>query len=67
VTAFIVAKPGAVVDVDAVAALVREKKGPHQVPKRFEIVEELPKTAVGKVDKKVLRASYGSGRDRFVH
>jgi fatty-acyl-CoA synthase len=67
VTAFIVAKPGAVVDVDAVAALVREKKGPHQVPKRFEIVEELPKTAVGKVDKKVLRSSYGSGPDRFVH
>jgi long-chain acyl-CoA synthetase len=33
----------------------KEKCAPYEVPKRIEIVEELPLTAVGKVDKKVLR------------
>ena len=30
------------------------------VPDRFEIVEEIPKTSVGKIDKKVLRQMYSS-------
>jgi fatty-acyl-CoA synthase len=67
VTAFVVAKPGATVDIDLLAALVRERKGPHQVPKRIEIVSDLPKTAVGKIDKKALRSAYWSGEDRLVH
>jgi len=33
----------------------RERCAPYEVPKLFEIVEELPLTAVGKVDKKLLR------------
>jgi fatty-acyl-CoA synthase len=28
------------------------------VPDRYEFVEELPKTSVGKIDKKVLRSRY---------
>ncbi len=31
------------------------------VPERYEIVESLPKTSVGKIDKKVLRSEYGAG------
>ena len=31
------------------------------VPERVEFVEALPKTSVGKMDKKVMRARYGSG------
>ncbi|MHA1782517.1 MAG: AMP-binding enzyme, partial [Promethearchaeota archaeon] len=33
----------------------KENLSPYEVPKMIEIVEELPLTAVGKVDKKVLR------------
>ena len=35
----------------------REKLAPYEVPKRIEIVKELPLTAVGKIDKKKLRAT----------
>ena len=55
------------VDTAALQALVRERKGGHQVPKRVEIVPELPTTSVGKIDKKALRAAYWSGEDRGIH
>jgi long-chain acyl-CoA synthetase len=34
----------------------KEKCAPYEVPKIIEIIEEMPLTAVGKIDKKVLRA-----------
>ena len=67
VTAFVVARPGADVDTAALQALVRERKGSHQVPKRVEIVSELPTPGVGKIDKKALRAAYWAGEDRGIH
>jgi acyl-CoA synthetase (AMP-forming)/AMP-acid ligase II len=33
----------------------RERLAPFKVPSSWEVVEELPKTATGKIDKKVLR------------
>ncbi len=41
---------------DDIIRLAREKLAPYEVPKLIEIEKELPLTAVGKVDKKVLRA-----------
>ena len=35
-------------------------------PSSVEFVDSLPLTAVGKVDKKVLRAGFWAGRDRMV-
>lgn len=67
VTAVVVPRAGSAVDVDALIARVRERKGPHQVPKRVEVVERLPTTPAGKIDKKVLRARYWSGQNRHVH
>lgn len=68
VTAFVVARPGAEPpDPAALIAAVRARKGPHQAPKRVELVAELPKTSVGKIDKKALRATAWAGRDRLVH
>ena len=46
--------------------LFRSKKGGTHAPKQVEFVEALPLTAVGKVDKKVLRAKYWAGRGRMV-
>ena len=46
-------------DEDALKAdilkVAREKLSPYEVPKLIEIREELPLTAVGKIDKKILR------------
>lgn len=67
VTAFVVPRPGAQIDGDAIARLVRERKGAHQTPKQVNVVDQLPSTAVGKVDKKALRAEYWADEERGVH
>jgi len=66
VLAVVVARPGATIDADALVRLVKEKKGAQCAPKRIEIVDALPLTAVGKVDKKALRAPYWAGLGRSV-
>jgi len=45
---------------------VKAKKGSAHAPKQIQFVKELPMTAVGKVDKKVLKASFWAGRERLV-
>ncbi len=67
VKAFVVPRPGATPDTDALIASVRARKGPHYAPKSIEVVDQLPLTKVGKVDKKVLRATYWAGLERAVH
>ena len=59
--------PGPRVDVEALRALVRERKGGVYAPKSIEVVDSLPLTAVGKADKKVLRARYWGDRARGVN
>ena len=66
VTALVVAKPGARPVPEALMQLVKDRKGGPHAPKQVEFVETLPLTAVGKVDKKVLRAKYWAGRERMV-
>jgi fatty-acyl-CoA synthase len=48
-------------------ALVRSRKGAHHAPKSVELVAELPVTAVGKIDKKALRARTWAGLGRQVN
>ena len=67
VTALVVARPGASCDPDALRQLVRDRKGTIYAPKVVEIVDSLPLTPVGKVDKKVLRARYWTDRPRRVN
>ena len=66
VTAFIVRRPGADPAAEELIQLVKTQKGSAQAPKRVEFVDSLPLTAVGKVDKKVLRAKFWAGKDRQV-
>lgn len=40
---------------DDIIAFCREHKAPYKVPKIVDVVDEIPLTAVGKVDKKALR------------
>ena len=66
VTAIVVAREGARPNPDELINLVKARKGSAHAPKHIKFVKELPMTGVGKVDKKVLRAGFWSGRDRMV-
>jgi fatty-acyl-CoA synthase len=59
--ACIVARPDAEVTLDAVREhLVESGFATWQLPSRIELIESVPKTGVGKFDKKVLRARFAS-------
>jgi fatty-acyl-CoA synthase len=66
VTAIVVAREGARPNAEELIALVKAKKGSVHAPKHVQFVKQLPMTGVGKVDKKVLKASFWAGRDRMV-
>jgi acyl-CoA synthetase (AMP-forming)/AMP-acid ligase II len=56
--AVLVATPGSPADPDAVRGDLLQRLAAFKVPGRIEFVDELPKTATGKVRKPDLRASY---------
>jgi fatty-acyl-CoA synthase len=60
-------RPGASATSAELQDLVRERKGAVHAPKSVDFVVELPKTSVGKPDKKAIRAWYWSGQARQVH
>ena len=60
-------KEGASPDPDELMALVKEKKGSVLTPKTVDIATEIPLTAVGKPDKKALRARYWDDATRQVN
>ena len=59
VKALVVARPGATPDPQELIAMVAQRKGSFQAPKFVELIDAIPQTAVGKPDKKALRAKYG--------
>lgn len=67
VKALVVARPGQTVDAARLIESVRAAKGAICAPKTVEVLDALPLTAVGKPDKKVLRARYWSGKARQVN
>jgi fatty-acyl-CoA synthase len=66
VKAIIVRRPGAAATADQLMAWVKEKKGAVYAPKSVDFADSLPVTALGKPDKKALRARYWAGRERQV-
>jgi fatty-acyl-CoA synthase len=48
------------VDADAIRAHLAGRVAKWWIPERIEFVDEVPKTSVGKFDKKVLRARYAA-------
>jgi fatty-acyl-CoA synthase len=67
VHAIIVMRAGRSIDQTELGAFVKDRKGSLYAPKSVEVVDTLPVTTVGKVDKKALRAPYWSTQDRQVH
>ena len=69
VKAVVVLKPGFEPSDDLVTAmqlLVKEAKGSVQSPKSIDFVAGIPLTAVGKPDKKAVRAQYWQDSERSV-
>jgi len=73
VTAVIVLRPDAPSDDEAIAkvteeiqAAVKERKGSVQAPKQVIVVDSVPVTALGKPDKKAVRAQFWEGASRAV-
>ena len=56
--AAVVLRAGAQVDAAALRAFLAQRVPDWQVPERWSFVAEVPKTSVGKFDKKLLRARY---------
>jgi malonyl-CoA/methylmalonyl-CoA synthetase len=55
VVAVAVAKPGAALDAAALVARIKERIANFKVPKQLFVVSELPRNAMGKVQKNLLR------------
>jgi fatty-acyl-CoA synthase len=55
VTAVVVVREGEEVDLDEVRSHCEGKLAPYKVPKRVEVVEELPRTPSGKLHRAGLR------------
>jgi len=60
-------KPGARAQAGELIELVRAAKGPVNAPKSVDFTDALPLTALGKVDKKALRARYWPQDGRAVN
>ncbi|SDJ15848.1 Acyl-CoA synthetase (AMP-forming)/AMP-acid ligase II [Paraburkholderia steynii] len=58
--------PGGAVEPDELIAMCRERLGPVKTPKSVEIIAQLPRSSVGKVLKKDLRASYWRNAQRAI-
>lgn len=61
VAAAVILKSGATASEEELIAVVKELKGAVQAPKQVLIVDSLPQTAVGKVNKRALRDQVTGG------
>jgi long-chain acyl-CoA synthetase len=57
VTAFVSLRPGAAATIDEIVAHCRERLAAYKVPRRVEVIEELPKTVTGKIQRVALRGT----------
>ncbi len=58
VTAIVLLRPGKRLDEAALMQQLRERLSPFKCPKSFIVVDAMPKTATGKIQKAVLRRAY---------
>lgn len=59
--ATVVLREGSTVGMDELADSLADKFAKWQIPEHWVIVDEVPKTSVGKFDKKVIRSRYADG------
>jgi fatty-acyl-CoA synthase len=59
--AVVVLRPGGSADADAMRAWLADRIAGWQLPERWAFVDAVPRTSVGKFDKKVVRQQYADG------
>ena len=57
---FVIARPGTSPTPESLVAFARERLSNFEVPKQVVMVDQLPETVGGKVQKHVLRARYAA-------
>jgi benzoate-CoA ligase len=60
--AFVVLKPGQGTDEAALKTFVKQRLAPYKYPRSIEFVDELPKTATGKIQRFRLREREAAAR-----
>jgi malonyl-CoA/methylmalonyl-CoA synthetase len=60
VAAIVVAKPGNTLDESGVIGALKGEIASFKIPKRVHFVADLPRNAMGKVQKNLLRDQFGS-------
>ena len=58
VVAIIVPKEGSEIDAIEVISLIKEKLAGFKVPKEVKFIDQLPRNAMGKVQKNILRETF---------
>jgi long-chain acyl-CoA synthetase len=66
VTAIVVATPDAELTAADVIAYCRDRMAHFKAPQSVHFVDELPRNAMGKLDKRAIRAPFWSGTDRLI-
>lgn len=66
VKALVQLETGSDLDARQLLAIAKERLGSVKAPKSVDIVDEFPRTSVGKIDKKLLRAPYWKGKAKKI-
>lgn len=64
--AYVQLKPGATLDVETVVERCRQNLAEFKRPRLVKIVEEFPKTPIGKIQKNLLREPYWQGKQKKI-
>jgi acyl-CoA synthetase (AMP-forming)/AMP-acid ligase II len=67
VRAAVVAAPGSAADLAALVAFCRERLAHYKCPRTIDLLDALPRTGSGKIDKKALREPHWRGRSRRIN
>jgi acyl-CoA synthetase (AMP-forming)/AMP-acid ligase II len=67
VKAFVVADSASWLSEEELIQFCKKRLAKYEVPKSIEFVDSLPLTAYGKIDKKALRASFWTNKDRQIN
>jgi acyl-CoA synthetase (AMP-forming)/AMP-acid ligase II len=60
ITAFVVPEPGGTLDEQQIIDGVKQRIDPYKAPKAVIVVDELPRTSTGKIQKNVVRQSFAT-------
>lgn len=64
--AIVVAESGAIVDTESIRADLKNTVANYKVPKHVVLADELPRNAMGKVQKNLLRETYRARWDKWI-